>query len=72
MHAEEAELRNLLRELARQDALLEPLAHVGDDPLAHEFTHRVADRLLLVVEQRVDGEKVARIERSRLGGGRHP
>jgi hypothetical protein len=29
----------------------------------HELAHRVADRALLVVEQRVDGEEVARIER---------
>ena len=63
--------RDLLRELARQDALLEPLADVGHDPLAHEPAHGVADRLLLVVEERVDREEVARIERGRLRGRGH-
>ena len=71
VHAEEAELRHLLRELARQDALLEPFADLGDDSLAHPLPHRVADRFLLVVEQRVDGEKVAGIERGLLRRGSH-
>ena len=52
--------------LARQDALLEPVADLGHDLLADELPHRVADRLLLVVEQRVDREEVERVER----GGR--
>ena len=64
-------MRDLLHELARQDALLEPLADVRHDPLAHELAHGVADRLLLVVEQRVDREEVARVELGLLGGGRH-
>ena len=54
-----------------QDPLLEPLADVGDDAVAHELAHRVADRPLLVVEQRVDREEVARVERRLLGGRRH-
>ena len=49
-------------ELARQDPLLEPLADLGHDPLADELAHRVADRPLLVVEERVDREEVARVE----------
>jgi hypothetical protein len=71
MHAEEAELADLRHELARQDPLLEPLADVGDDAVAHELPHRVADRALLVVEQRVDREEVARVERRLLGGRGH-
>src|SRR4029077_18887130 len=71
VHAEEAELGDLLRELAREDALLEPLADVGNDPLPHEPADGVADRLLLVVEERVDGEEVAGVELGRLGGDRH-
>ena len=35
----------------------------GSDLLADELPHRVADRLLLVVEQRVEGEEVERVER---------
>ena len=71
MHAEEPEVRDLFRELAGQDALLEPFADLRHDPLAHPLTHRVPDRLLLVVEERVDREKVAGVERRRLGGRRH-
>ena len=63
VHAEEAERRDLLDELARQDALLEPLADVRHDALLDELPHGVADRALLVFEQRVDGEEVTRIER---------
>ena len=63
MHAEETELRELLDHLAREDALLEPVTDLGHDLLADELPHRVADRLLLVVEQRVDCEEVERVER---------
>ena len=71
MHAEEAEARQLLRELAREDSLLEPVADVGEHALADEPADRVADRPLLVVEERVDREEVARVERRRLGRGGH-
>ena len=71
MHAEEAELRDLLRELAREDALLEPLADLGNDSLADEPAHRVADRLLLVVEERVDCEEVTGVELGLLRRRRH-
>ena len=60
VHAEEAERADLLRELARQDPLLEPLADLRQDPLADELPDSVADRLLLVVEKGVDREEVAR------------
>ena len=46
-----------------QDALLEPVADLRHDLLADELPHRVADRLLLVVEQGVDREEVERVER---------
>src|SRR5437868_3791314 len=71
MHAEEPELRQLLHELARQDRLLEPLTDLREHPLAHELPHRVADGAFLVVEEGVDREEVAGIERGRLGGGGH-
>ena len=51
MHPEEAELAELADQLARQDPLLEPVADVGQDLLAHEGAHGVADRPLLVVEE---------------------
>ena len=70
VHPEEAELRKLLDHLAGQDALLEPVADLGHDLLADELPHRVADRLLLVVEQGVDREEVERVERNGLLGGR--
>src|SRR5207302_6970703 len=71
VHAEEAELRHFLRELARQDALLEPFADMRHDTLAHPLPDGVPDRLLLVVEERVDREEVAWVERGLLRGGRH-
>src|SRR5260370_16257961 len=71
MHAEEPELRDLLYELARQDPLLEPLADVGHDARTHELPHGVANRALLVVEERVEREEVARVERRLLRRRRH-
>ena len=65
MHPEQPELRELLDQLAREDPLLEPVADVREHALAHELAHGVADRALLVDEQRVDGEEVERVE----GGG---
>jgi hypothetical protein len=70
MHAEEAEPPDLLRELARQDPLLEPVPDLGQDPLADELPDSVTDRPLLVVEERVEGEEVQRVEPGRLGGRR--
>ena len=61
MHPEEAQLADLLGELARQDPLLEPLADLRQDPLAHPGPNGVADRLLLVAEERVDRQEVERI-----------
>ena len=51
--------------LAREDALLEPVADLGHDLLADELPHGVANRLLLVVEERIDREEVERVERWR-------
>ena len=67
VHAEEAELRELRHHLSRQDALLEPVADLGQHLLADELPHRVPDRLLLVVEQRVDREEVEGVERGQGG-----
>ena len=73
VHPEQAQLRQLAEQLAREDPLLEPVAHVGEDTLADEPPDGVADRPLLVVEQAVDVEKVVRVERATgLGRGRHP
>ncbi len=71
VHAEEAELRELLDQLAREDPLLEPVADVREHALADELAHGVADRLLLVVEERVEREEVARVDRGGLGGDGH-
>jgi hypothetical protein len=76
VHAVEAELGELREKLARKDPLLEPVADVGEDVLADELPDGVADRPLLVVQERVDCEKVERIERGALGRrrrhGAHP
>ena len=69
VHPEEPELRQLLEDLAREDPLLEPVADLRDDALADELPHGVADRPLLVVEERVEREEVERVE-GRRGGGR--
>src|SRR6266851_4919915 len=66
MHAEEAEPADFVRELARQDPLLEPLADLRQDPLAHPRAHGVPDRLLLVAQECVDRQEVERIG-GRLG-----
>jgi hypothetical protein len=66
VHPEEAELAELGDQLAREDALLEPVADVGQHLLPHEGPHGVADRLLLVVQERVDREEVERLERGLL------
>ena len=69
MHPEEAELRELGEELAREVALLEPVADLVEDVVADELAHGVADRPLLVVEERVDVEEVERVERGPIGVG---
>ena len=69
MHPVEAELRELRDQLAREHTLLEPIAHLRQDALAHELPHGVTNRPLLVVEQRVEGEEVERVERGGLRVG---
>ena len=71
MHPEETELRELLEDLAREDAFLEPVADLVEDVVAHELPDRVANRALLVVEQCVDCEVVERVESGTLSGRRH-
>ena len=71
VHAEETELCELGDHLAREDALLEPVSDLGEDLLADELPHGVADRLLLLVEERVDREEVEGVESWRGGGRGH-
>ena len=60
----------LREELAREVALLEPVADLVEHVVAHELPHRVPDRPLLVVEEGVDREEVERVDRLGLGRGR--
>ncbi len=55
-------MREFLEELAREDPLLEPVSDVGQDVLAHELSHRVANSPLFVVEERVDRQEVEWVE----------
>ena len=71
VHSEQAELRELLEDLPREDTLLEPVADFVEDVVADELPHGVADRPLLVVEKRVDREEVERVESRALCRGRH-
>ena len=72
MHSEQAQLRELLEDLAREDALLEPVADLVEHVVAHELPDGVANRTLLVVEEGVDPEVVERVEGGgTLGRGRH-
>ena len=59
-------------QLARQDALLEPVADLGQHALADELADGVADRALLVVEQRVEREEVERVEGGSVPGSWSP
>src|SRR4051794_32228571 len=59
MHAEQAERTHLLAQLSRREgALLEPRGHVGQDPVAHELAHGVAQQPLLGAQQGVDAQEV--------------
>ena len=71
MHSEETELAQFADELTREHPLLEPVADLVQDVVAHELPDRVADGALLVVEEGVDREVVERVEGGTLGGGRH-
>ena len=72
MHAQEAELRELGEDLAREDALFEPVADLVEDVVAHELADGVANRAFLVVEEGIDREVVERVEGGgTLGRGRH-
>ncbi len=71
MHAVQAELRQLAHQLAREHALLEPVADLGQDPLAHELAHGVAYGALLLVEQAVEREVVEGVEGGELGRDGH-
>ncbi len=71
MHSEQAQLRELLEDLAREDPLLEPVADLVEHVVAHELPDGVANRTLLVVEEGVDPEVVERVEGGTLGRGRH-
>ena len=72
MHPEQAQACEFRDQLAGQLAALEPFADVRLDPLGDELANGVADRALLVGEEGVDREEVARVELGLLRGGRHP
>jgi acyl-CoA dehydrogenase len=69
VHPQETELCELREELAREDPLVEPVPDVVEDVVADELPHRVADRLLLVLEEGVERKEVKWVERLRLGAG---
>src|SRR5260221_14153275 len=71
MHAIEAELAELGEQLARQDPLLEPFTHIRSDLFSDELADGVADRFLLVVEERVEREEVEGVGRLGLGWCSH-
>ena len=65
VHSEQAESRQLGNQVEGKLAAFEPLADVRLDLLGDELAHGVADRPLLVGEQRVDREEVERVDRAR-------
>ena len=71
VHPEQAEPRELGDQLGGKLAALEPLADVRLDLLRDELAHGVADRALLVGEEGVEREEVARVELGLLRGRRH-
>ena len=61
VHAQDTERSELESELTRGDrALLEPVAHAGLDPRLDIVAHDVADRALLLRQQRVEVEQTER------------
>jgi hypothetical protein len=62
VHAEQSELAELDRELARENAVLEPFGDARQHAVANERADGAADVPLLVGEQRVDVEEVARAD----------
>ncbi len=71
VHSEQTELAELPDQLAREPSGLEPVADVWQHPRPDELANGVANRALLVVEQRVDREVVERIERRPFRRRRH-
>src|SRR5262249_46711379 len=71
VHPEEAETRELRDQLRRKLAALEPLADIRLHLLRDELAHGVADGALLVGEEGVEREEVARVELRLLRGRRH-
>jgi hypothetical protein len=72
VHPEQAEPRKLRDQLGGKLAALEPLADVRLDLIRDELAHRVANRALLVGEEGVEREEVARVELRLLRGRCHP
>src|SRR5581483_10903756 len=70
VHAEQAEVADLLGHLARERVVFEPLRDVRQHAVAHERADGVADQPLVVAEQRVDPEEVGRRGRRRGGVAR--
>ena len=61
MHAQQPERAELLGHLLGEGALVEPVAHVGDDAVIHELADGVADQPLLVAELGADRQEVVRV-----------
>ena len=73
MHAEQAELAEVLGKLAdRKVADLEPFRDMRNDMLGAELADRVTDRDLVVRERRVETERVVRVEGRRFVGAHGP
>ena len=62
MHPEQAEVAELLGELAREDPFLEPARDLGQHAVADPAADGVAQHQVLVAEQVVQPEDVLRVE----------
>ena len=60
--AKKAQLAELGEHLARQDALVEPVANLGQDLLADNLADGIANRLLIFAEKRIKTNVVVRID----------
>jgi hypothetical protein len=69
VHAQKTELPELRPDRLRQRPVLEVAGDVRQELLAHVLANGVANQTFLVVEQTVERERIARIERGKRGGG---
>ena len=61
MHPQQTQLAELLGQLPGERAGLEPVGHVGQDLVADEAPHGVAEQQLVGVEQTIQRQHVARV-----------